>query len=149
VVYGSEVGYGDCVTLWRTSEPPHQITTGETTMAISFNHVHIKTRDVAATVQYYMDNYGATKKAEMPGRGWQLDLHGTQLNITGIIAEQNHVQAHGIEHMAINTDDYAGTLAKLRQNGVEVLEELKSERGNRVAFVSATDGSQMEIIEKI
>jgi predicted enzyme related to lactoylglutathione lyase len=118
-------------------------------MAISFNHVHIKTRDVAATVKYYMDNYGATKKAEMPGRGWQLDLHGTQLNITGIIAEQNHVQAHGIEHMAINTDDYAGTLAKLRQNGVEVLEELKSERGNRVAFVSATDGSQMEIIEKI
>jgi xanthine dehydrogenase YagS FAD-binding subunit len=22
-VYGSEVHYGDCVTLWRTSEPPH------------------------------------------------------------------------------------------------------------------------------
>jgi len=118
-------------------------------MAISFNHVHIKTRDVAATVKHYMDNYGATRKAEIPGRGWQLDLHGTQLNITGIIAEQNHAQAHGIEHMAVNTDDYAGTLAKLRQNGVEVLEELKSERGNRVAFVSATDGSQMEIIEKI
>ena len=118
-------------------------------MAISFNHVHIKTRDVAATVKYYMDNYGATKKAEIPGRGWQLDLHGTQLNITGIISEQNHAQAYGIEHMAINTDDYAGTLAKLRQNGVEVLEELKGGGGNRVAFVAATDGSQMEIIEKV
>ena len=68
-------------------------------MTIAFQHVHIKTRDVAKTVQYYIDNYGATKKAEMPGRGWQLDLHGTQLNITGIITEQNHEQHYGIEHI--------------------------------------------------
>jgi catechol 2,3-dioxygenase-like lactoylglutathione lyase family enzyme len=118
-------------------------------MATTFNHVHIKTRDVAATVKYYMDNFGATKKAEMPGRGWQLDMLGTQLNITVIIAEQNHVQAYGIEHLAITTDDYPATMAKLRQNGVEVLEELKGGSGNRVAFVAATDGSQMEIIEKV
>jgi predicted enzyme related to lactoylglutathione lyase len=118
-------------------------------MAISFQHVHIKTTDVAKTVQYYIDNYGATKKAEMAGRGWQLDLHGTQLNITGIITEQNHEQHYGIEHLAVTTDDYPGTLAKLRENGVAVLEELKGSSGNRVAFVSATDGAQMEIIEKI
>jgi predicted enzyme related to lactoylglutathione lyase len=118
-------------------------------MTISFQHVHIKTRDVAQTVQYYIDNFGATKKAEIPGRGWQVDLHGTQLNITGIISEQNHAQHHGIEHMAVVTDDYPSTLAKLRENGVAVLEELKGERGNRIAFVAATDGSQMEIIEKL
>jgi predicted enzyme related to lactoylglutathione lyase len=118
-------------------------------MTISFQHVHIKTRDVAKTVQYYIENYGATKKAEIPGRGWQVDLHGTQLNITGIISEQKHEQHHGIEHMAVTTDDYSGTLAKLRANGVEVLEELKGGSGNRVAFVASTDGAQMEIIEKV
>lgn len=118
-------------------------------MSISFNHVHIKTRDVAATVKYYIDNYGATKKMEMPGRGWQLDLHGTQLNITGIMTDQNHEQAYGIEHMAVTVDDYPATIAKLRDNGVAILEELKGDKGNRVAFVSATDGSQMEIIERI
>jgi hypothetical protein len=117
-------------------------------MAISFQHVHIKTRDVAATVQYYIDNFGATRKAEIPGRGWQVDLHGTQLNITTLISEQNHEQHYGIEHMAVTTDDYSGTLARLRENGVAVLEELKGSTGNRVAFVAATDGSQMEIIEK-
>ena len=47
------------------------------------------------------------------------------------------------------TDDYSGFMAKLRENGVEVLEELKGDRGNRVAFVAGPDGSQMEIIEKI
>jgi hypothetical protein len=118
-------------------------------MAITFQHVHLKSRDVEKTVQYYIDNFGATRKAEIAGRGWQLDLHGTQLNITGLIAVQNHEQHYGIEHMAVVTDDYPGTLAKLRENGVEVLEELKSDRGNRVAFVAAMDGAQTEIIEKI
>jgi len=118
-------------------------------MSITFQHVHVKTRDVQKTVQYYIDNFGATKKAEMVGRGWQLDLHGTQLNITNIITEQKHEQQYGIEHMAVVTDDYSGTLGKLRENGVAVLEELKGEKGNRVAFVAATDGAQMEIIEKI
>jgi predicted enzyme related to lactoylglutathione lyase len=118
-------------------------------MAISFQHVHLKTRDVEATVRYYIDNFGATKKAEMPGRGWQLDLHGTQLNITGIIPEQKHEQHYGIEHMAVVTDDYAATLATLRENGVAVLEELSGDEGNRVAFVAATDGAQVEVIEKV
>lgn len=118
-------------------------------MTISFQHVHIKARDVAQTVQYYIDNFGAVKKAEIPGRGWQLDLHGTQLNITRLITEQNHEQHYGIEHMAVVTDDYPATLSKLRENGVAVLEELKGDKGNRVAFVAATDGAQMEIIEKI
>jgi catechol 2,3-dioxygenase-like lactoylglutathione lyase family enzyme len=103
---------------------------------------------VAKTVQYYIDNFAATMKAEIPGRGWQLDLHGLQLNITGLIADQNHEQQYGIEHMAVVTDDFPATLAKLRDNGVAVLEELTGSSGKRVAFVAGPDGSQMEIIEK-
>jgi 4-hydroxyphenylpyruvate dioxygenase-like putative hemolysin len=118
-------------------------------MPIAFQHVHIKTQDVAKTVRYYIENFGATVKADIPGRGTQVDLHGTQLNITTLIAEQHHEQHLGIEHMAVTTDDYPGTLAKLRANGVEILEELKGSSGHRVAFVSATDGSQMEVIEKV
>jgi catechol 2,3-dioxygenase-like lactoylglutathione lyase family enzyme len=117
-------------------------------MALAVQHVHLKARDVQATVKYYTDNFGATIKQEMPGRGWQLDLHGLQLNVTTIIPEQNHAQFLGIEHMAVTTDDYPGTLANLRSNGVEILEELKGSSGARVAFVQAPDGAQMEIIEK-
>lgn len=117
-------------------------------MALTVQHVHIKTQDVAATVKYYIDNFGATLKQEMPGRGWQIDLLGLQLNITTIIEEQNHAQFLGIEHMAVVTDDYPGTLATLQENGVAILEELKGGSGNRVAFVQGPEGSQMEIIEK-
>ncbi|HVZ09903.1 VOC family protein [Rhodopila sp.] len=117
-------------------------------MALTVQHVHLKSPDVKKTMQYYIENFGATVKAEIPGRGWQLDLHGLQLNLTGIIADQNHEQHYGIEHMAVVTDDYPATLAALRGNGVQVLEELKGGSGNRVAFVAAPDGAQMEIIEK-
>jgi predicted enzyme related to lactoylglutathione lyase len=117
-------------------------------MALSVQHVHLKTRDVKQTVKYYIENFGATPKAEIPGRGQQLDLHGTQLNITGLIAEQNHEQHYGIEHMAVVTDDFPGTLDKLRSNGVAILEELTGSSGKRVAFVQAPDGAQMEVIEK-
>lgn len=117
-------------------------------MTLSVQHVHLKTRDVAQTIQYYIDNFGATKKAEIPGRGWQLDLHGVQLNVTGIIEEQKHLQFYGIEHMALVTDDYPSTMATLRSNGVAVLEELTGSSGARVAFVQAPDGAQVEVIEK-
>ena len=61
------------------------------------------------------------RKRETPGRGCQLDLHGVQLNVTTINADQNHEQHVGIEHIAIETDDYPGALANLKKNGAQVL----------------------------
>jgi predicted enzyme related to lactoylglutathione lyase len=119
----------------------------ETSMAMEIGHVHIKTKDPQRTAQFYIDNFGATMKREVPGRGLQLDLHGLQLNVTTIIDTQKHQQHLGIEHIAVQTDDYAGTLAKLRQNGAKVLEELVN-NGRHVCWVEGPDGAQMELIEK-
>ena len=66
-------------------------------MAYGVQHVHLKTRDPKQTMQFYIDNFGATLKAEIPGRGFRLDLHGLQLNITTLIASQKHEQQYGIE----------------------------------------------------
>ena len=118
-------------------------------MALTVQHVHLKTRDPKQTVQYYIDNFGARLKDEIPGRGFQVDLHGLQLNITTLISSQNHEQHYGIEHMAVVTDDYPGTLDRLRSNGVRILEELPPNNGRRVCFVEAPDGAQMEVIEKV
>jgi catechol 2,3-dioxygenase-like lactoylglutathione lyase family enzyme len=122
---------------------------GDPTMAYGIQHVHLKTRDPKATMQFYVDNFGATLKAEIPGRGFRLDLHGLQLNITTLIASQNHEQHYGIEHIAVDTDDYEGTLARMRGNGVKILEEMPPNNGRRVCFVEAPDGAQMELIEKV
>ena len=79
-----------------------------------------------------------------------MNLHGLQLNITTIIDSQTRDQHYGMEHVALNTDDYTGTLARLRANGVRVLEELPpGSSGRRVCFLEAPDGAQIEVIEKI
>jgi predicted enzyme related to lactoylglutathione lyase len=126
-------------------KPPRE----ETGMAMQLGHVHIKTReDPQKVAKFYIDNFGATVKREIPGRGCQLDLHGVQLNVTMIIADQNHEQHVGIEHIAIETDDYAGTLANIKKNGAQILEE-RFNNGRHVCWVAAPDGAQMELIEKV
>ena len=118
-------------------------------MAIAVHHVHVKSRDPKQTVQFYIDNLGATLIADRGPRGYQVNLHGLTLNITPIIDSQTREQLYGIEHIAVETDDYPGTLARFRANGVRVLEELPPTNGRRVGFLQAPDGSQVEVIEKV
>jgi len=120
----------------------------ETSMATEIGHVHIKTKDPKKTAQFYIDNFGATMKREAPGGNIQLDLHGLQLNVTTISETQKRQQHLGIEHIAVQTDDYAGAIAKLRGNGAHIMEEMFN-NGRHVAFIEAPDGAQMELIEKV
>ena len=118
-------------------------------MAFGTHHVHVKTRDPKRTMQFYVDNLGATLVADLGARGYRVNLHGLQLNITGIIDSQHREQHYGLEHIAVDTDDYAGTLAHLRAKGVRILEELPPNNGRRVCFLEAPDGVQIEVIEKV
>ena len=118
-------------------------------MSFALNHVHLKTRDPKQTAQFYVDNFGATLVGEIGTRGWRVNLHGLTLNITTIIDAQKRDQHLGVEHIALDTDDYTGTLARLKANGVRVLEEMPPTNGRRVCFLEAPDGAQIEVIEKV
>ena len=118
-------------------------------MAIGVHHVHVKSRDPKTTMQFYVDNLGAKLIAEPGPNSYRVSLAGLQINITGIIESQKREQHYGIEHIAVDTDDYAGALARFRANGVRVLEELPPTNGRRVGFLEAPDGTQIEVIEKV
>jgi len=117
-------------------------------MGIRINHVHVKTRDPEKAVRFYVENFGATLVSEVGRNGYRLNLHGLMLNVSSLIDTQVREQRYGLEHVAVDTDDYAGTMARLRANGVRILEELTGSSGRRVAFCEGPDGSQMEIIEQ-
>jgi len=119
-------------------------------MAFGIHHVHVKSRDPKQTLQFYVDNLGATLIAQVNPTSYRVNLHGLQINITSLIDTQKREQHHGIEHIALDTDDYTATLARLRSNGVRVLEELPpGSSGRRVCFLEAPDGAQIELIEKV
>ena len=118
-------------------------------MSFGIHHVHLKTRDPKKTMQFYVDNLGATLVAEVGTRGYRVSLDGLTFNITSLIDTQSREQHYGMEHIAVDTDDYPGTLARLRASGVRVLEELPPTNGRHVCFLEAPDGVQIEVIEKV
>jgi catechol 2,3-dioxygenase-like lactoylglutathione lyase family enzyme len=117
-------------------------------MGFGIHHLHVKTRDPKQTMQFYVNNLGATLIADAGARGYRVSLHGLTLNISPLIDTQTREQHYGMEHVALDTDDYTETLARLRANGVRVLEELPPTNGRRVCFLEAPDGVQIEVIEK-
>src|SRR5947208_1937620 len=117
-------------------------------MALGTHHVHLKTRDPKQTMQFYVDNLGATLIAEVGTRGYRVNLHGLTLNITTIIDTQRREQHYGLEHIALDTDDYPGTLARRRNNGVRILEELPPTNGRRVGIGVGWNAVEFEALNE-
>ena len=117
-------------------------------MALSLNHVHLKTPDPKKTAQFYIDTLGATKIADVGDIGVRLDLHGLTLNVTKHIEAQTRDQKYGIEHIAIDADDIQGMIDSLKSNGAKILEETSVSGDRRVGFFEGPDGVQLEFIEK-
>ncbi len=116
-------------------------------MAITLNHVHLKTTDPQQTAKFYVENLWATIVSEIGTRGYRLNLHGLTLNVTTFVEDQTRQQGYGMEHFALNTDDLDGTIAKLKATGAQVLEEMVGGNGRRICFLEGPDGVQLEIIE--
>jgi catechol 2,3-dioxygenase-like lactoylglutathione lyase family enzyme len=116
-------------------------------MAFRLNHVHLKTRDPQKTAQFYVDNLGAKIVGQAGSNGYRLDLHGLMLNVTTFIDSQTREQQYGMEHIAIDTDDMAGLVDKLKASGINILEETSISGGRRVCFFEGPDGVQLEFIE--
>jgi hypothetical protein len=135
--------------MFRRSEPLILEQNERTNVTFAFHHLHLKSPDPEKTAQFYIDNFRATLKDSPPGRALQLDMHGLQVFITALIPTYSHEQHYGIEHIALETDDYAGTLALLKSNGAHILEEMPPTNGRRICFVGCPDGAQVEVIERI
>ena len=117
-------------------------------MTIKFNHIHMKTADPEATVKWYVDNLGVkVVRRLVEAGGYQVDLHGVPLNITRFVDKQKHEQAYGLEHIGIETDDLPGTVARLKANGVKVLEEFVRENGTKTYFFEGPHGANLQVME--
>lgn len=120
-------------------------------MAFTVNHIHFKTPDVNRTAQWYIDILGAQLVSENKNAdgssSYRLDLHGIPMNVTGYITGQELNQAYGLEHVALDTDEFDNTLQLLKDKQITILEERSRPNGGRIAFFEGPDGVRLEILE--
>ena len=116
-------------------------------MTIKLNHLHLKTKDPEKTVKFYVDTFGAKITSQSPNGGYRVDLDGLSLNITGLHPTQKREQKYGMEHIAIDTDELDAVVAKLKAQGIGILEETVVTGNRRVCFFEGPDGVQLEFLE--
>jgi len=116
-------------------------------MALKLNHLHLKTEDPEKTAKFYVDMLGAKIVSQTPIGGYRIDLHGLSLNVTDLHKGQTREQKYGMEHIAIDTDEFDTLVAKLKNEGTPILEQTTVSGDRRVCFFEGPDGVQLEFIE--
>ncbi len=81
-------------------------------MPFKLNHLHLKTRDPQKTAQFYVDTLGAKVTSVNPNGGCRIDLHGLSINVTQFFDSQTRHQTLGMEHIAIDSDEYDSVVTK-------------------------------------
>jgi lactoylglutathione lyase len=120
-------------------------------MGYRINHLHLKTPDPRKTAQWYVDYLGAkvVSENEAPdGRtSFRLDLHGLSLNVTGFVEGQALEQEYGMEHLAVDADDFDNEVERIKASGVTILEERNLTDGRKVCFFEGPEGVRLEFME--
>ena len=119
-------------------------------MVVKVNHLHIKTSDPRKTAEWFVENLGAKIAAENRSGervSFRLDLHGLALNVTDFIEGQKLGQHYGMEHLALDTNDIAGEVQKLKAAGARILEERQLPDGRHVCFFGGPEGVRLEVME--
>ncbi len=115
------------------------------------HHIHHEAADVDAAVTFYEKNFQAVleERTVRNGEQWaRIRLGGTLLNISDRATTQVGLERYqGIDHFAIHTSDFAGTVAALKANGVNFFTEPMSPRpGVDIAFISGPDNIKIELM---
>ncbi len=120
-------------------------------MAFKVNHLHLKSPEPQKTVDWYVKHVGAkivSERTAPNGRTtYRLDLHGVPLSVTEFLEEQKLAQFYGLEHVAIDTDDFAAEVAKIKAAGIKILEERVLPDGRKVCFFEGPQGVRLEFLE--
>lgn len=124
---------------------------GRDDITLKVNHIHFKTPDVNRTAQWYIEILGAQIVSENKNAdgssSFRLDLPGIPMNVTGCVSGQELNQTYGLEHVALDTDEFDTTLQLLKDKQISILEERARPNGGRIAFFEGPDGVRLEILE--
>jgi catechol 2,3-dioxygenase-like lactoylglutathione lyase family enzyme len=120
-------------------------------MGFKINHLHLKTPDPRKTAGWYVEHVGAKIVSERTGADGRLtlrlDLHGLPLSVTDFLPEQSLRQFYGLEHVAIDAENFREEVARIKAAGIKILEERILPDGRNVCFFEGPEGVRLEFLE--
>ena len=122
-----------------------------------YDHMHLRTRDVRKTAEYYRDVFDAkiVDSIQSDGRPrTDLDLNGLTIFIAPVATDAATPPAPsepyiGLDHFGLRVDDMDEAVAELRRRGAKFTMEPRTIRpGVRIAFIQAPDNVRIELLER-
>jgi catechol 2,3-dioxygenase-like lactoylglutathione lyase family enzyme len=126
-------------------------------MAYRYDHMHLRTRDVKKTAEYYQRVFGAkiVESIQSDGRPrTDLDLDGLTIFLAPVAADAAVPSAPaepyiGLDHFGLRVDDMETAVAELRRRGATFKMEPRTIRpGVKIAFIEAPDRVRIELLER-
>jgi lactoylglutathione lyase len=128
-------------------------------MAVTYryDHMHLRSRDVKKTAEYYHRVFGATilESVQSDGRArTDLDLNGLTIFIAPVPADAAIPSAPtdsyiGLDHFGLRVENMDEAVAELKRRGASFKMEPRTIRpGVRIAFVEAPDNVRIELLER-
>jgi lactoylglutathione lyase len=126
-------------------------------MTYRYDHMHLRTRDVKKTAEYYQRVFGAKilESIQSDGRPrTDLDLDGLTIFLAPVPADAAVPSAPaepyiGLDHFGLRVDDMETAVAELKRRGATFKMEPRTIRpGVKIAFIVAPDNVRIELLER-
>ena len=122
-----------------------------------YDHMHVRSRDVKKTAEYYRDIFDAEIIESIQSDGkprTDLDLNGLTIFIAHVPPDAAVPPAPaepyvGLDHFGLRVADMDEAVAELKRRGATFMMEPRTIRpGVRIAFVQAPDNVRIELLER-
>jgi lactoylglutathione lyase len=122
-----------------------------------YDHMHVRSRDVKKTAEYYRDVFDAEIVESIQSDGkprTDLDLNGLTIFIAHVASDAAVPPAPaepyvGLDHFGLRVEDMDEAVAELKRRGARFMMEPRTIRpGVRIAFVQAPDNVRIELLER-
>jgi lactoylglutathione lyase len=122
----------------------------------TWEHIHLRSPDPAATAQLYEDKLGAEViRTPQPDGSTRIDLDLTGQKIFIALADPAktgvppQIPYMGLEHIGLTVDNIDAAVTELKGKGVAFTMEPKTIRpGVRIAFLTAPQNVSIELIQR-
>jgi len=126
-------------------------------MSWQYDHTHFKGSDYEKTVAFFKENFGAKEVTRWENKGMPivtLQIGGLSYNFSPrrsneTVDTRTDAVHYGVYHIALQTTDLVAEVAKMKQRGVKVIQDVgQANPKTKFAFVEGPDGISIELLQR-